>query len=112
MNSLRLDATTSNTYTLPLLREQATRQRVLGADLSLLRIQDKSPQTRILVSSSIGKRLNRQRVLGVAYLYLGVEIKFPVHQVPGLEVENCVFFKSKDRLRNGKGRILYSISRY
>ena len=48
---------------------------MLGDDLSLLRLQDEIPQTGILVSSSISKRLNRQRVLGVDLSLLRLQDK-------------------------------------
>ena len=67
----------SNMWAFVLLRLRTNRQRVLGADLSLLRPRDKSPQTWILVSSSIGERLNRQRVLDVDLSLLRIRDKSP-----------------------------------
>nr|ABB55304.1 hypothetical protein 12.t00005 [Asparagus officinalis]ABB55343.1 hypothetical protein 9.t00004 [Asparagus officinalis] len=91
--------------------ELATRQRVLGTDLSLLRIQDKSPQTRILVSSSIGKRLNRQRVLGVGLSLLrlrdkilrAIRDKIPrAYNARILELKAGVFSWGKDEPKMGE----------
>ena len=50
---------------------------MLGADQSLLRLRDKISQTGILVSFSIGKRLNRQHVLGVDLSLLRIRDKIP-----------------------------------
>ena len=71
---------------------------MLDTDLSLLRLRDKIPQTWILVSFSLGKRLNRQRVLGADLSLLRIRDKIPhACEARILELKDGVFSWGKDK---------------